>query len=174
MAADGAVQVEDPLAASRLNRALVPVVRVGAALLWIQNAAWKNPPKFEVLREFTGFAVEHKVLPAYAWLVERVVLPNFTIFGWLVLLVESALGAFLLVGLATRFWALVGIVQTIAIALAVLNAPNEWHWSYLLMLLVHIAIFAVAAGRYGGLDGVLRPRWQRSRSRLARLLVRLS
>jgi thiosulfate dehydrogenase [quinone] large subunit len=111
------------------------------------------------------------VFPPYSWLVEHFVLPNFTPFGWGVLLVESALGAFLLIGLATRFWALVGIAQTAAITLSVLNAPNEWHWSYLLMLLVHVAIFATAAGRYAGLDGLLRPRWQASPTRLARALV---
>jgi uncharacterized membrane protein YphA (DoxX/SURF4 family) len=110
----------------------------------------------------------------YAWLMERYVLPNFTFFGWLVLIVEAALGAFLLIGLATRFWALVGIAETVAIALSVLNAPNEWYWSYLLMFLVHLALFATAAGRYAGLDGVLRPKWQESGSWAARVLVRLS
>jgi len=62
----------------------------------------------------------------------------------------------------------------VVIMLTVLNAPNEWIWSYLLMLLVHAALFATAAGRYAGLDGVLRPEWQRSRSWLPRLLVRAS
>jgi thiosulfate dehydrogenase (quinone) large subunit len=101
-------------------------------------------------------------------------LPNFTFFGWMVLLVEAALGAFLLIGLATRFWALIGIAQTVVIALSVLNAPHEWYWSYLLMLLVHVALFATAAGRYGGLDGLLRPGWELSRSWAARWLVRAS
>ena len=64
------------------------------------------------------------------------------------------LGAFLLIGLATRFWALVGVAQTVAILLSVLNAPHEWYWSYLLMLLVHCPLRTVA-GRYAGLDGVL-------------------
>ena len=60
------------------------------------------------------------------WLIENVVLPNFTLFGYLTLLAEASLGAFLLVGLATRFWALVGIAQTVAITLSVLNGPNEF------------------------------------------------
>jgi thiosulfate dehydrogenase (quinone) large subunit len=80
----------------------------------------------------------------------------------------------LVIGLATRFWALIGIAQTVVIALSVLNAPHEWYWSYLLMLLVHVALFATAAGRYGGLDGLLRPEWEVSRSWAARWLVRVS
>ena len=53
----------------------------------------------------TTYAVSHQVFGPYAWLVDRLVLPNFTFFGWMVLLVEASLGAFLLIGLATRFWA---------------------------------------------------------------------
>ena len=168
------------VASSKLSRALIVVVRVGVALLWIQNVSWKDPPAFGAGRSpsglyaFTRDAVEHPVFGPYTWLVEHVVLPNFSFFGWTVLLVESALGAFLLIGLATRLWAVVGIGQTIAIALSVLNAPNEWVWSYLLMLLAHVALFATAAGRYGGLDGLLRPRWLASPTRLARLLVAAS
>jgi thiosulfate dehydrogenase [quinone] large subunit len=172
-----AMDAGDPLTSSRVSRSLMAVVRVGVALLWIQNLGWKGPPTFgrdpnpSGLYVFTTYAVEHPVFPPYSWLVEHLVLPNFPFFGWSVLLVESALGAFLLIGLATRLWALVGIAQTIAITLSVLNTPNEWPWSYFLMLLVHAALFATAAGRYGGLDGLLRPRWQASPTRLGRALV---
>jgi thiosulfate dehydrogenase (quinone) large subunit len=165
---------------SRLNRALLAIVRIGVGLLWLQNVGWKSPPNFGRgdppggLYLSASYAVSHEVLRPYAWLMERFVLPNFTFFGWMVLLVEAALGAFLLIGLATRFWALIGIAQTVAIALSVLNAPHEWYWSYLLMILVQVALFATAAGRYAGLDGVLRPGWQLSRSWAARLLVRVS
>jgi thiosulfate dehydrogenase [quinone] large subunit len=166
--------------ASLLNGILIAMVRVGAALLWIQNVGWKDPPAFGQgptpggLYVLTRDAVEFPVFAPYASVVEHLVLPNFVFFGWAVLLVESALGGFLLIGLATRLWALVGIAQTVAISLSVLNAPNGWVWSYLLMLLVHMALFATAAGRYAGLDGVLRPQWQASRSRTAGLLLRAS
>jgi len=102
------------------------------------------------------------------------VLPNLTFFGWLTLLLEASLGAFLLVGLVTRLWAVLDIGQSLAIALSVLDAPNEWQWSYYLMILAHLALYATAAGRAYGLDGVLRPVWQPSPSPVARLLLRLS
>jgi thiosulfate dehydrogenase [quinone] large subunit len=169
-----------PLMPSRVNRAMIAVVRVGVALLWLQNVGWKIPPDFgrgdppSGLYLSASYAVSHEVFHPYVWLVERVVLPNFTFYGWMVLLVEASLGAFLLIGLATRFWAVIGVAQTIVIMLSVLNAPHQWSWSYLLMLLVHLALFATAAGRYAGLDGLLRTDWQRSQSPLARLLVRVS
>lgn len=164
---------------SWLARGCLAALRVGVAFLWIQNVGWKEPPDFGKaanggLYHFTLFAVDKPVLAPYAWFIEHVVLPNFTFFGWLTLLTEGALGAFLLVGLATRFWALVGVVQSLAITLSVLNAPNEWHWSYFLMILAHLALFAAAAGRSYGVDGVLRPHWVTSRGPVGSVLARLS
>ncbi|MEJ7773225.1 MAG: TQO small subunit DoxD [Nocardioidaceae bacterium] len=161
---------EDSLA----TRIGLAVLRIGVALLWIENAGWKKPPDFSALRSYTADAVEHPVVPAFTWVVEHVVLPNFTFFAWGTLLVEASLGAFLLIGLATRLWALIGLGQTLAITMSVMNAPNEWEWSFYLMILAHIAVFATAAGRSFGLDALMRPIWQASDSRLSRLLLRLS
>lgn len=158
----------------RLRPWLLAAFRVGVAMLWIENVQWKRPPEFGSLRHFTEEAVQNPVLPPFSWLVEHVVLPNFTFFGWMTILVEASLGAFLLVGLLTRFWALVGLGQTLAITLSVLNAPNEWEWSYYLMFLAHLALFATAAGRSVGLDGLLRPRWRAAPGRLTPILLRLS
>jgi len=177
-----ATRTDTPLTVSggsQLTRGCIAALRIGVALLWIQNASWKRPPDFgetdnEGLFVFTRFAVEHPVLPPFTWFIERVVLPNFSLFGWLTLITEAALGAFLLVGLATRFWALVGIAQSLAITFSVLNAPNEWHWSFYLMILAHLALFATAAGRSFGVDGVLRPTWLESNGRLPGLLARVS
>jgi thiosulfate dehydrogenase (quinone) large subunit len=159
---------------SRLDRALLAVVRVGLGFLWLGGAGWKVPPAFADLKHWTGFAVQHPVFPPYTWLVENLVLPNFAVFGWGVLFLEASLGGFLLVGLGTRFWAVLGMAQTLAIIFSALRAPHEWPWSYFLMFMAHLAIFATAAGRYAGLDGALRPAWQRSNSWLARMLVRVS
>lgn len=177
----------DPAArrpATRLDRAVVAGLRVAAGLLWITNLGWKVPPRFgegapddarDDLYQWTSHAVEHPFLPPYSWVVEHWILPNFGLFAWGVVLAEAAVGIFLLLGLATRFWAVIGALQSLVIMFTVANAPGEWVWAYVLMILVHAAIFATAAGRYAGLDGVLRPVWQqRSGSRAARILVRAS
>lgn len=168
------------VAPSRLSGWLISATRVGVALLWIDNASWKVPPDFgdgdppRGLYAWTQMAVEHEVLAPYAWLVENVILPNLAVFGWLVLIVEASLGAFLLIGLLTRAWAVIGMAQSVVISLSTLNAPHEWYWAYLLMFLAHLMLFATAAGRYGGLDGALRPGWERGGTRLARLLEKAS
>jgi len=126
------------------------------------------------LSTFTNWAVEYPVLKPYAWTVETIILPNIGVFGWITILLEACLGAFLILGFATRFWALVGMGMTITISLAVLHAPHEWSWAYYMMFTLHVAILATAAGRAFGADGVLRPAWLRSKSRIARFLVAAS
>ncbi len=163
----------------RAVRLLPAVIRIAVGMLWITNVAWKVPTDFGKARMnglygYTMDAVTHPVFAPYTWVVKHVVLPNFTAFGWFVLVLEACIGAFLLVGLATRFWAVVGALQTVAIMLSVLNAPGEWEWSYYLMILAHVAIFATAAGRVGGLDGLYRQSWRCSPSAFARLLVKVS
>lgn len=155
------------------------LLRIGVACVWIQGAGWKVPPDFgedagRGLYRFTHFAISHEVFAPWTWFVRELVLPNFQVFGWLVLISEAALGAFLLLGLATRFWAIIGVVQATAIMLTVSNAPNEFGITYWLLIIANLAVFASAAGRVGGLDGVLRPAWARSTGRVARLLGRVS
>lgn len=169
----------EELDSGRTARAVIAGLRITVALMWIQNVGWKIPPDFgrddhSGLFQWTSYAVEHPVVPPFSWLVQNVVLPNFTLFGYTTLLVEFSLGAFLLAGLLTRFWAAIGIIQTLAITMSVLNTPHEWHWSYYLMFAVHAVLIATAAGRSAGLDGLLRPRWRTSSTRLAKLALRAS
>lgn len=164
---------------SRFSSVTLAILRVGIAVLWIQNASWKVPPDFGAVADrglyfWASQAVEHPVFAPYSRFVEAVVLPNIVVFGWFTLLTEAAIGAFLLIGLATRFWALVGLAQTVAITLSVLNAPHEWHWSYVMMLLIHLTLIGTAAGRHYGLDGMFRPTWSTSSGRIAAIMMRAS
>lgn len=161
------------VAHDRATRVVALVLRLAAAYLWYENLSWKNPPDFgqsdgSGLYGYTNAAVTHPVLGVWSSIVEHVVLPNFLVFGWLTFVVESCLAIFLALGLATRFWALVGVAQSIAIYLTVGNLPNEWKWSYFLMAATHLALLGMAAGRVVGVDQLLRRRVT-GRSPLARL-----
>lgn len=161
----------EPLASGPGTRAGVAFMRIILGLLWMSQVVWKWPPNFSTLERFTGWAVEYPVLRPWSWVVETFVLPNIGIFGWITILAEACLGAFLILGFATRFWALVGLAMTVTISLSVLHAPHEWSWAYYMMFTLHVGVLATAAGRTFGADGLLRPAWQRSTSRIARALV---
>jgi thiosulfate dehydrogenase [quinone] large subunit len=166
-------------ASDRASRAVMAAIRIAVGVLWLTNTRWKTPPDFgEVggggLYGFTVDAVDHPVLAPYSAIIEHVVLPNFRAFGWAVLVLEALLGAFLLLGLTTRLWGVIGAVQSLFIGLAVARSPDEWPWSYILMIAANLAVAATAAGRTVGLDGVLRPIWRRRPGRWTRALLRLS
>lgn len=136
----------------RVHDATPAVLRVGAGLLWLSNVSWKVPPDFgrsddrcRGLCAFVGHGVEYGVVPPWRWLMENLVSPNLGLFGWLTLAVEFVLAAVLLSGRFTRSAAVLGMGQSLAIGLSVANAPGEWYWSYPLMVLLHLAVFATAA-----------------------------
>lgn len=155
------------LADDRAARISAFIVRAAAGLLFVENLSWKVPPHFGAddgsgLYYFTKLGVDHPVVAPFTSIIENVVLPNFGFFAWGVFIVEICLAVFLVLGLATRFWAVVGIGQALAIFLTVGAAPNEWKWSYFLMIATLLAVFGFAAGRVMGLDAVLRRRAQGS------------
>lgn len=146
-------------AQERARRVIIPFVRIVVGLMWFQNAGWKTPPDFgkrngRGLFGYTESAVTHEVFAPYAFFVKNVVLKNFTFFGWVTLLVEASLGAFLILGLHTRIWSLIGVGQSLAIAFSVLHVQHEWPWSYYLMVAAHLALFALDAGNHWGLDEI--------------------
>ncbi len=81
-------------------------------------------------------------------------LPVFTPFGWMVLALETALAVLLLTGAWVRAAALLGVAQSVAIALSVAYAPHEWPWSYWLMIGAHLAVLLSASGRVLAVDAV--------------------
>ncbi|ANH40398.1 hypothetical protein I601_4002 [Nocardioides dokdonensis FR1436] len=134
-------------------------LRITVGLMWLYNVAWKVPADFgrdsgNGLYKFTGFAVEHPVLPPYSWVVEHLILPNISAFGWLVLVAETALAVLLISGTYVRAAALLGIAQSVAIALSVAYAPEEWPWSYWLMIAAHVALLVGSSGRVFSVDAV--------------------
>lgn len=134
-------------------------LRILVGLLWLYNVAWKRPPSFgessgNGVFGFTRGAVEHPVFPPFSWVVEHVVLPNFVVFGWGVLVVETVLAVLLLTGSFVRVAAALGIAQSLAIGLSVAQTPGEWPWAYWMMIGIHVVLLFSAAGQTLAVDSV--------------------
>ncbi|MBA3718923.1 MAG: hypothetical protein H0W95_01305 [Nocardioidaceae bacterium] len=145
--------------APRAGDAALAGLRILVGLLWLYNVAWKLPPDFgessgSGVYGFSRDAVEHPVFPPYSWVVEQLVLPNFTAFGWMVLVVETLLAVLLLTGTLVRVAALVGVGQSLAIGLSVAQTPGEWPWAYWMMIGIHVALLFTASGRVAAVDSV--------------------
>lgn len=143
----------------RAQSIALTVLRVLLGLMWLYNVSWKRAPDFgkdagSGLYKFTTYAVDYPVLAPYAWVTDHLILPVFPVFGWVVLIAETALAVMLLTGTLVRLAALIGLAQSLAIGLSVAYAPNEWPWSYFLMVGAHLVLIFAVAGRVLGTDGV--------------------
>lgn len=137
-------------------------VRILAGLMWLANLHWKVPTDFGQsngggLYKYVAAGAENAPLAPYRWALRELVLPNFQAFGWFTLISETIVAALLLIGYRSRIVALAGAAMAVPIGLSVLYYPNadEWAWSYLLMIGLHLLLWAVPSGDHLGVDGVL-------------------
>jgi len=132
-------------------------LRILLGVLWLANLSWKLPPDFGkndpkgLLYNFRR-AEQHAVIGPLRNIAREVLIPHFTLFGWIVFLVELTAGALLLLGLWTRVGAVIGLVQSIAITLLVVRAPNEWVWTYVMFVVISIVVLVTPSGSRLSLD----------------------
>lgn len=144
-------------------------VRILAGLMWLANLHWKVPTDFGQsngggLYKYVAAGAQNAPLAPYRWALRELVLPNFQAFGWFTLISETVVAALLLIGYRSRLVALAGAALAVPIGLSVLYYPNayEWAWSYLLMIGLHLLLWAVPSGEHLGVDGVLAGAPERS------------
>ena len=132
-------------------------LRILLGVLWLANLSWKLPPDFgkndaEGLLYNFQRAEKHAVIGPLQDISREVIIPHFTLFGWLVFLAELTAGTLLLLGLWTRVGALVGLVQSIAITLLVVRAPGEWVWTYVMFVAIGLVVLVTPSGSRLSLD----------------------
>ena len=145
----------------------ISLSRILIGLLWLISLRWKLPPDFTPaagrgLLDWLQLEVQHAAFPLYGSFVETVVIPNFTLFAWIIFLAELLVGLSLLTGALTRLGAAVGLLMSINLGIGLLEVPGEWPWSYAMLAMWHGTFLVTGAGRFLGLDSWLRSRWQES------------
>ena len=148
--------VRAPLWPIALSRMLIGV-------LWLFSLRWKLPPDFAPatgrgLLDWLQLEVQHPTFDFYARFVQTVVIPNFTLFAWLIFLSELLVGLALLTGAFTRPAAALGLLMALNLGIGLLEVPGEWPWSYIMLAMWHGVFLVTAAGRVFGVDGWLRRR----------------
>ncbi len=93
-------------------------------------------------------------------LLDKIIIPNIQIFGWIIWLAEFWIFLSMLLGFLTRLGAIVSIAVSaqLFIGLANIPRPYEWEWSYGTIILLSIALLGAAAGRFFGVDAWIRQR----------------
>jgi len=141
----------------------IALSRILISFLWLISLRWKLPPDFapatgKGLMDWLQLEVQYPAFGFYADFVQSVVIPNFTLFAWLIFLIELIIGLLLLTGTWTRLAGVLGALMSLNIGIGVLAVPGEWPWSYVMMIMWHGLFVVTASGRVLGVDGWLRKR----------------
>ncbi len=141
----------------------IALARIAIGGLWLLSLRWKLPPDFAPdtgrgLLDYLQLEAQYPAFAIYGRFVEAVVIPNFTLFAWLIFLAELLVGLSLLTGTLTRLGAAVGLLLALNLGVGMLAVPNEWPWSYVMLAMFHFLFLMTAAGRVLGVDALLRRR----------------
>jgi thiosulfate dehydrogenase [quinone] large subunit len=152
--------IAQPLWASTGTPYVLAFLRILYGLLWLQQAAWKRPPDFGMwsnggLFHWTKEMITYSLLPPHRFFVESVVLPNFLLFAWLTLATELFIGFSHVLGIVNRLGALVAVAMSANLLVGLVRHPNEWPWSYVMLLGYGLCFLSAHPGRIVGLDGPL-------------------
>jgi uncharacterized membrane protein YphA (DoxX/SURF4 family) len=135
------------------------LLRVIIGTMWWQQSLWKVPPHYDWgLIHWMQEIVEHGSIQLQSDLVRDIVLPNIAIFGPLVYAIEVAIAVSLILGLLTRLGALLGALMAVNLWLGLYNAPGEWPWTYMFLVVIQLIYLIDPPGRSLGFDALL---WRR-------------
>ena len=135
------------------------LMRVIVGIMWWQQSLWKIPPHYDWgLIHWMEVMVEHASTQLQSQLVRDLVLPNIAVFGPLVYAIEVAIAVSLILGVVTRLGAALGALMAINLWLGLYNAPGEWPWTYMFLVVLQLIFLINPPGRSLGVDALA---WRR-------------
>jgi len=163
--ADGAGKTRDS-AVTGWFRVVVPLwplalARILYGVLWWQQSGWKVPSDDFGRKSGGGLwywvqqEIQHPTLTAYREFLVNVMIPHWTLFGWMTLITETFIGVTLILGLLTRLGSLVAIAMAVNVTVGILNVPHEWGWTYTMLIAFPVLFLVTDAGRSLGVDAFL-------------------
>jgi len=135
------------------------LLRIIVGTMWWQQSLWKVPPHYDWgLIHWMEEMVAHASTQLQSDLVRDLVLPNIAVFGPLVYAIEVAIAVSLIIGLGTRLGAALGALMAINLWLGLYNAPGEWPWTYMFLVVIQLLYVLDPPGRSLGVDALV---WRR-------------
>ena len=142
------------------------VLRIGIGLWWIKSVLHKEYPKFvkSDMMEWTNSLLDNHPVPAIAAPIRWLINLNPTVFPYLVVLGELAVGLGLTFGFLTPIAALVGLFMNLNYLVTAGVKPDDisinscfrveqgQNWT---MIVAEVVIFATGAGAVWSIDSLL-------------------
>ena len=133
-------------------------LRILMGAMWWQQTLWKIPPNSAGLKYWMQQEADHAAVALQGALVRDIVLPNLSVFGPLVYLVELTISVTLLLGLFSRAGAMLGLLMGLNLWLGLYSASGEWPWTYMFLVMIQAWFVIDPPGRVLGADALLRHR----------------
>jgi hypothetical protein len=135
-------------------------VRVFMGVFWLVNLLWRLPTDFGEgnywgLPRVFQTARHYGLTPLVRSLVGDVLVPHTTVAGWLLFIVGLFTGLSLVFGLVTRLGAWLGLLQAVALTVLLANAPGQWLYGYLMLVLLSTLLVLLPVSRRLSLDDAL-------------------
>jgi uncharacterized membrane protein YphA (DoxX/SURF4 family) len=132
-------------------------MRALIGLLWLSMLLAKPPPHFgrharDGLMHTFELARQHAAIGPLRDLMHRLVIPHFTLFGWLTFLLELLAGLLLLTGFYTRVGAWLGLALSLVMAVFLGGAPHTFRFALVLLVAWHVVLLATPCARRLSLD----------------------
>jgi len=170
-----------PITLSERSITGLALIRIFVGYLWFQQLFWKMPPDFRGLYPYIIRESQHTIIPGYGYILQHTFLAGcpslstpagctaFVPLAACVWTAELLVSISLMVGLFTRFGAILATILSLQLYVGL--AYTEWIWTYGMLVLLALVLVAVPAGRRLGVDQWLapRPRAAGKHHRLARI-----
>lgn len=125
--------------------------------MWYQGTTWKLPlPVSDAFAFWLGETGKYAAFPSLRYLVKTVFEPALPVIGTLIYFAELSFAIALTLGVLTRLGAVLALGQATFLWIGLYQAPDEWPWNYVFLMIVHGFFILVAAGRSLGVDAILR------------------
>lgn len=132
-------------------------LRILIGAMWYQGTTWKLPlPASDAFAHWLGETGKFAAFPFVRALVTGVLEPLLPLVGTLAYFAELFFAVTLTLGVITRLGALAALGQATFLWIGLYQAPNEWPWNYVFLMVVHAFFIITAAGRHLGVDALLR------------------
>jgi uncharacterized membrane protein YphA (DoxX/SURF4 family) len=141
----------------RAESVTIWLFRLLIGAMWYQGTTWKLPlPASDAFAHWLGETAKYAAFPFIRSLVTNVFQPLLPVVGTLVYFAELFFAVTITLGLLTRLGALLALGQATFLWIGLYQAPNEWPWNYVFLMIVHGFFIVTAAGRHLGADAILR------------------
>lgn len=149
----------DPAQRTGRNVALW-LMRTLIGAMWLEGSLWKLPlPVSGGFSYWLGLMGDNAAFGVYGSLIKTLLIPNIQFVNPLIYLVETALAVCLMLGIAVRLGALLGVAMALNLWVGLYHFQPEWPWIYVFIALLHVFFIADRAGRALGMDALLLRRY---------------